>query len=44
MYTQAGDPLPFSSVHSDKDHDEDYGDYTEPDPRPGRYTLNFPKR
>ncbi|CAE7238049.1 FP2, partial [Symbiodinium sp. KB8] len=31
MYTQAGDPLPFSSVHSDKDHDEDYGDYTEPD-------------
>ncbi|CAE7333455.1 Notch3 [Symbiodinium sp. CCMP2456] len=31
MYTQAGDPLPFSSVHSDKDHDDDYGDYTEPD-------------
>ena len=31
IYTQAGDPLPFSSVHSDKDHDADYGDYTEPD-------------
>eukprot|EP00435_Cladocopium_sp_Y103_P060548 s140_g22.t1 len=31
VYSQAGDPLPFSSVHSDKDHDTEYGDYTEPD-------------
>jgi ADP-ribosylglycohydrolase len=31
LYTQAGRPLPFSSMNSTKDFDETYGHYTEPD-------------
>mmetsp|Transcript_29717 Transcript_29717/g.54147 ORF Transcript_29717/g.54147 Transcript_29717/m.54147 type:complete len:392 (-) Transcript_29717:215-1390(-) len=31
LYSQAGNPLPYSSVHSAKDYDEEYGEYSEPD-------------
>lgn len=31
LYSQAGEVLPFSTLHSDKDFDEVYGQYTEPD-------------
>lgn len=31
LYSQAGEVLPFSTVHSDKDTDVEYGPYTEPD-------------
>lgn len=31
LYSQCGTVLPFSSIHSDADHDERYGLYSEPD-------------
>ena len=31
LYEQCGTVLPFSSMHSTKDHDERYGVYSEPD-------------